>query len=75
MLDAENARFGTQFELSNVEALHIFSSYELLALMGKLLENLDVSAPDLPELENAPLPGIFSSSTTSGYSIPSLSQR
>ena len=75
VLDAENARFGTQFELSNVEALHIFSSYELLALMGKLLENLDVSAPDLPELENAPLPGVFSSSTTSGYSIPSLSQR
>lgn len=75
VLDAENARFSSQFELSNVEALHIFSSYELLALMGKLLENLDVNAPDLPELENAPLPGIFSSSTTTGYSIPSLSQR
>jgi hypothetical protein len=65
----------TLFLSSTVQGWHIFSSYELLALMGKLLENLDVNAPDLPELENAPLPGIFSSSTTTGYSIPSLSQR
>lgn len=75
VLDAENARFNTQFELSNVEALHVFSSYELLALMGSLLASLDVKAPDIPELENAPLPGLFSGSSTSGYSIPPLSQR
>ena len=74
VLDAENARFNTQFELSNIEALHVFSSYELLALMGKLLESLDVNAPHIAELESGPLPSIFQSSSK-GYTIPSLSQK
>ena len=75
VLDAENARFNTQFELSNIESLHIFSSYELLALMGTLLDNLGVHAPDIPDLETGPLPSIFNSSTQSGYTIPPLSQK
>jgi len=74
VLDAENARFNTQFELSNIEALHVFSSYELLALMGKLLESLDVNAPQIPELESGPLPSLFQGSSK-GYTIPSLSQK
>ncbi len=73
VLDAENARFNTQFELSNIEALHVFSSYELLALMGTLLETLDVTAPSVPEMESGPLPDLFQSSSKS-YLIPPLSQ-
>ncbi len=46
LLDAETARFGSQFELSNTEAIFLFSGYELLAHSGQLLAQLGVSAPD-----------------------------
>ncbi|MEM9575242.1 MAG: TolC family protein, partial [Pseudomonadota bacterium] len=45
VLDAENANFGTEFELSNVRALHVFSSYQILAQMGVLLERMGVAKP------------------------------
>ena len=46
VLDAENSNFATEFELSNVEALHIFSSYQLLAQMGVLLERFSIEKPN-----------------------------
>lgn len=46
VLDAENSNFGTEFELSNVQALHVFSSYQLLAQMGVLLDRLGVHKPE-----------------------------
>lgn len=45
VLDAENSRFGSEFDLSNVGALHLFSSYQLLGSMGILLDTLGVSEP------------------------------
>lgn len=37
VLDAESTRFRNRYELSNSESLRLFSAYELLANMGKLL--------------------------------------
>jgi adhesin transport system outer membrane protein len=45
VLDAENSRFGSQFELSNAGALNLFSGYQLLADMGILLETLGIAPP------------------------------
>lgn len=45
VLDAENSRFGSQFELSNASALNLFSGYQLLADMGILLDTLGIAKP------------------------------
>jgi adhesin transport system outer membrane protein len=74
VLDAENAKFASQFELSNVTALHVFSSYELLAQMGVLLATLGVQAPDIPEAPSKPLPALLSSPAKSQFDIPPLTQ-
>lgn len=43
VLDAENSNFATEFELSNVTAQHVFSTYQVLAQMGVLLERFGIS--------------------------------
>ena len=45
LLDAENARFTSQFQLTSAEAVHRFAAYQLLATMNRLLKTLDISAP------------------------------
>lgn len=45
VLDAENSRFGSEFDLSNVGAIHLFASYELLGHMGTLLTHLGIEQP------------------------------
>lgn len=74
VLDAENAKFASEFELSNVTALHVFSSYELLAQMGVLLATLDVQAQEIPDPPSKPLPALLSSPSKSQFDIPPLSQ-
>jgi adhesin transport system outer membrane protein len=75
LLDAENARFASQFELSNVTALHLFSSYELLAQMGALLQTLGVNAPEMPDPPAAGLvPRLLRNPSQDPFAIPSLSQ-
>ena len=74
VLDAENAKFGSQFELSNVTALHVFSSYELLAQMGVLLDTLGVQAPSVPDVSGDPLPALLRSPAKRQYDIPALSK-
>jgi adhesin transport system outer membrane protein len=73
VLDAENAKFASQFELSNVTALHVFSSYELLAQMGVLLATLGVQAPSIPDVPADPLPALLRSPAKQQYDIPALS--
>ena len=73
VLDAESAGFGSQFELSNVSALHLFSSYELLAHMGVLLERLGVSPPPGADLFlDAGTPEVFSAPAFTNFEIPPL---
>lgn len=74
VLDAENAKFASEFELSNVTALHVFSSYELLAQMGVLLATLGVQAQEIPDPPSKPLPALLSSPSKSQFDIPPLSQ-
>ena len=74
VLDAENAKFASQFELSNVTALHVFSSYELLAQMGVLLDTLGVLAPSVPDVSGDPLPALLRSPAKRQYDIPALSK-
>ena len=45
VLDAENAKFASEFEFQNTRALHVFSSYQLLANMGSLLDTMGVEKP------------------------------
>ena len=45
LLDSENALFQSRIQLSSVYAVHLFSSYQLLASMGDLLERLGVTPP------------------------------
>ncbi|MCX7303595.1 MAG: TolC family outer membrane protein [Hyphomicrobiales bacterium] len=74
VLDAENARFSSQFELSNVISAHIFSSYELLAQMGVLLKTLGVKAQTIPDVPTNPLPAILRGPSQDEFDIPALSQ-
>jgi adhesin transport system outer membrane protein len=74
VLDAENSRFASQFELSNVTSLHVFSSYELLAQMGVLLATLGVQAPEIPDVPENPLPRLLRNSLHEPFDIPPLSQ-
>ena len=74
MLDAENARFSSQFELSNVISVHIFSSYELLAQMGVLLKTLGVHAQNIPDVPSNPLPTLLRGPSQQEFDIPALSQ-
>ena len=45
LLDSESALFNSRFQLSSVVAVRWFSSYQLLASMGKLLDSVGVAAP------------------------------
>jgi len=74
LLDAENARFSSEFELSNVISVHIFSSYELLAQMGVLLKTLGVSAQQIPDVPSNPLPTLLRGPSQDEFDIPALSQ-
>ena len=75
VLDAENAKFASQFELSNVTALHVFSSYELLAQMGVLLRTLGVQAPAIPDVPENPLPALLRNSSQKQFDIPPLTEK
>lgn len=43
LLDAENTRFRSQYELSNADSMRRYSSYELLTHMGILLDTMGVA--------------------------------
>ena len=45
LLDSENALFNTRVQLANAGAIRIFSSYRLLATMGKMLDSMGISKP------------------------------
>jgi adhesin transport system outer membrane protein len=45
LLDAENARFTSQFQLASAEAVHRFAAYQLLASMNRLLRTLEINPP------------------------------
>lgn len=45
LLDAESAMFNSQFQLTSVRSVHLFSAYQLLAATGQLLNALNVEAP------------------------------
>ncbi|MCB1458220.1 MAG: TolC family outer membrane protein [Nitratireductor sp.] len=42
VLDAQNTQFRSRYELSNAEAIRLFSSYEMLANMGSLLRHFGI---------------------------------
>ena len=57
LLDSETALFNSQFQLTSVKAVRLFSAYHLQAATGRLLSNLGVQAPpeanvQVPDLEN-----------------------
>ncbi len=45
LLDSENALFNSRFQLESIHAVHLFSAYQVLASMGKLLQNLGIAPP------------------------------
>ncbi|WP_119274325.1 TolC family outer membrane protein [Taklimakanibacter deserti] len=45
LLDAENARFTSQFQLTSADAVHRFAAYQLLASMNRLLKTLGIRPP------------------------------
>jgi adhesin transport system outer membrane protein len=45
LLDAESAYFNSQFQLTSAQAVRLFSTYQLLATMGRLLYTLSVQPP------------------------------
>ena len=45
LLDSEASLFSSRFQLESARAVRLFASYQLLAAMGTLLDNLDVTAP------------------------------
>ncbi|MEM8750513.1 MAG: TolC family outer membrane protein [Pseudomonadota bacterium] len=45
VLDAENSRFVSEFDLSNASAIQRFSSYQLVAHTGQLLKRFGVATP------------------------------
>ncbi len=74
VLDTENTSFGSKFELSNVYALHLYSSYQLLAQMGLLLDRLGIAAPTYVGNFVEPLPALEPSRSYKSFSIPPLSE-
>ena len=45
LLDSESALFSSRFQLISVNAVRLFSAYQLLATMGQLLDTLGIAAP------------------------------
>ena len=45
VLDAENSRFATEFDLSNARAIQRFATYQLAANTGRLLDVLGIQRP------------------------------
>lgn len=45
LLDSESALFSSRFQLISVNAVRLFSAYQLLATMGQLLDSLGIAAP------------------------------
>ena len=72
VLDAETSRFASQFELSNTQAIFLFSGYQLLAHSGKLLAELGISAPDSYGEVGASLPVGLQNPVRQKFVIPSL---
>lgn len=76
VLDAESAGFVSRFELSNISALHRFSSYELLAQMGMLLEQLGVPAPiGADDYFDPGPPSVHGAPSVTKFEIPALRSR
>ena len=44
VLDAQNTRFRSRYELSNAESIRLFASYEMLASMGGLLKYFGIES-------------------------------
>lgn len=72
VLDAENSRFATEFELSNVSAIRKFSAYRLIAQTGRLLETFHVSKPQGSDTHNVDIRVLNKRSVRRAFSIPSL---
>lgn len=72
VLDAENSNFATEFELSNVRALHVFSTYQILAQMGVLLDRMGVERPAETEFVYEVPDSAGLSSFSSSFTIPPL---
>ncbi|MEO0547624.1 MAG: TolC family outer membrane protein [Pseudomonadota bacterium] len=72
VLDAENSRFATEFELSNVSAIRKFSAYQLIAQTGRLLETFHVQRPSGTDIHNVDIRVLKPRSVRRAFSIPSL---
>lgn len=72
VLDAENTSFGNEFALSNAKAIRLFASYQLLAHMGTLLEELGVEKPAGGDAAVTAPPNRSSSFGLSNFVIPPL---
>jgi len=72
LLDAENSSFSSKFELSNVYSLQLFSSYELIAQMGLLLDRLGIAAPLVAGDYNDTSPSLAPAGIYKDFSIPPL---
>ncbi len=74
VLDAENTRFGIEFDLSNAISIRRFAAYQLMAHTGDLLKTLNVARPAGAQYE----PDISmlrpASSAKSAFVIPPLKQ-
>ena len=46
LLDAQNASFTSQFQLTSAEAVHVFSAYQLLGAMNQLLRTFGIAAAE-----------------------------
>ncbi|MEC9343715.1 MAG: TolC family outer membrane protein [Pseudomonadota bacterium] len=72
VLDAENTSFSSKFELSNVYSLQLYSSYQLIAQMGVLLDRLGIVPPAQVEYYNSTLPGVAPVRNNRSFTIPPL---
>ena len=72
VLDAENSRFASQFDLSNASAIQRFSTYQLAANTGRLLDLFNISRPAGADVAVAPSRVGGSSRSSYSFTIPPL---
>lgn len=73
VLDAENSRFASEFELSNVRAIQKFSGYQIIAHAGQLLKRFGVKKPKGSRDNPMPVKRAVRASFKRSFKIPSLS--
>ena len=72
VLDAENSRFASQFDLSNASAIQRFSTYQLAANTGRLLDLFNISRPAGADVAVTPSRVGGSSRSSYSFTIPPL---